>query len=286
MCATQVPHRGSDATTRPAWTRPGRARDSLGMGEIDEAELTRAGQRGAVVEGMAGDGKRAVSGALLRRCCHELKDQIDPRGLRLNNAVVTGALDLAGLVVPFPLRFEGCEFDAAPVVEGAQLFELSLTGCPRLPGLLGNGLRVRRDLDLSRSQIAGRALDEREHARSGRRSGCANPKSAAACCASRPRSTAWATGPSRLTGSAWAGAVRLIHQFRSQGEIRLLGARMAGLDVVGAPAVLGERARPGPGGRHLRRQHVRDRGPDGTPDRDHRARGHGQHAHRRPPADP
>ena len=52
------------------------------MGEIDEAELTRAGQRGAVVEGMAEDGKRTVSGALLRRCCHELKDQIDARGLR------------------------------------------------------------------------------------------------------------------------------------------------------------------------------------------------------------
>ena len=125
------------------------------MGEIDEAELTRAGQHGAVVEGMAEDGKRTVSGALLRRCCHELKDQIDARGLRLNNAIVTGALDLTGLVIPFPLRFEGCEFDTAPVVEGAQLFELSLAGCPRLPGLLGNGVRVRRDLDLSRSRIAG-----------------------------------------------------------------------------------------------------------------------------------
>jgi hypothetical protein len=56
-----------------------------------------------------------------------------------------------GLRVAFPLRFERCEFDSAPVVEGAPLFELSLTGCPRLPGLLGNGLRLRRDLDLSRS---------------------------------------------------------------------------------------------------------------------------------------
>jgi hypothetical protein len=99
--------------------------------------------------------KRAVQAALLRRCCHELKDQIDPRGLRLVNAVVIGCLDLAGLVVPFPLRFDGCEFDSAPVVEGAELFELSLTGCPRLPGLLGNGLRLRRDLDLSRSRVEG-----------------------------------------------------------------------------------------------------------------------------------
>jgi hypothetical protein len=123
------------------------------MGEIDEAELVSAGQQGAVIDGMADGGQRTVQAAVLRRCCHELKDRIDPRGLRLTNVVVVGGLDLSGLVVPFSLRFEGCEFDAAPVVEGAQLFELSLTGSPRLPGLLGNGLR--RDLDLSRSHISG-----------------------------------------------------------------------------------------------------------------------------------
>jgi hypothetical protein len=109
------------------------------MDEIDEAELISGCQSGVLVDGAMDGVKRAVQAALLRKCCHELKDQIDPRGLRLNNAVVVGCLDLAGLEVPFPLRFDGCEFDSAPVVEGAQLFELSLTGCPRLPGLLGNG---------------------------------------------------------------------------------------------------------------------------------------------------
>src|SRR5271166_3999041 len=111
------------------------------MNEIDEAELAGAWQRGAAVDGIDGGRKRTVRADLLRNCCYELADRIDPRGLRLNNAIVTGGLDLTGLVVPFPLRFEGCEFDTAPVVEGAQLFELSLTGSPRLPGLLGNGLR-------------------------------------------------------------------------------------------------------------------------------------------------
>src|ERR1700722_19539701 len=125
------------------------------MGEIDEAELLSAGQRGMALDGMADGRKRIVQAAVLRRCCHELKDGIDPRGLRLTNAIVTGELDLTGLEVPFALRFDGCEFDTAPVVEGAQLFELALTGSPRLPGLLGNGLRLRRDLDLSRSHIAG-----------------------------------------------------------------------------------------------------------------------------------
>ncbi len=124
-------------------------------GQIDEGELTSAGERGATVDGMAEGVKRTVDADVLRRCCRELRDRIDPRGLRLANAVVTGCLDLTGLVVPFSLRFEACEFDTAPVVEGAQLFELSLTGSPRLPGLLGNGLRMRRDLDLSRSHVAG-----------------------------------------------------------------------------------------------------------------------------------
>jgi hypothetical protein len=52
------------------------------MGEIDEAELLSAGQRGAVLDGMADGRKRIVQAAVLRRCCHELKDRIDPRGLR------------------------------------------------------------------------------------------------------------------------------------------------------------------------------------------------------------
>jgi hypothetical protein len=76
------------------------------MNEIDEAELTSAGQRGAVVDGAANGSNRTVQAALLRRCCHELKDTIDPRGLRLRNVIAAGSLDLTGLVVPFPLRFD------------------------------------------------------------------------------------------------------------------------------------------------------------------------------------
>ena len=125
------------------------------MDEIAEAELSGACRDGVVVDGSGAGGKRVVRAALLRKCCYELKDQIDRRGLRLENAVVAGCLDLAGLAVPFPLRFAGCEFDSPLVAEGAELFELSLTGCASLPGLLGNGLRIRRDLDLSRCRIAG-----------------------------------------------------------------------------------------------------------------------------------
>ena len=204
------------------------------MGEIDEAELTHAGQRGAVVEGMAGDGKRTISGALLRRCCHELRDQIDPRGLRLNNAIVTGALDLTGLVIPFPLRFEACEFDTAPMVEGAQLSELSLTGCPRLPGLLGNGVRLRRDLDLSRSHIVGAHWT---NASTSKRSAiwlCESEIGGRLLCVD---TVIDGQGDRAIQADRIrvGGSIRLIHQFHSRGEIRLLGARIAGsIDITGA----------------------------------------------------
>ncbi len=204
------------------------------MNEIDEAELTSAGQRGAVVDGAANGSNRTVQAALLRKCCHELKDTIDPRGLRLRNVSVAGSLDLTGLVVPFPLRFEGCDFDTAPVVEGAHLFELSLTGCPHLPGLLGNGVRLRRDLDLSRSHVVGAHWT----------SASTSKRSAIWLCESEiggrlllVDTTIDGQGDRAIQADRIrvGGAVRLLHRFRSRGEIRLLGARLYGsLDLTGA----------------------------------------------------
>jgi hypothetical protein len=209
------------------------------MDEIDETELIsalRAGNvvQGAAVQGAAGGGRRSVPAELLRRCCHQLSEQVDPRGLRLTNIVVTGSLDLAGLTVPFPLRFDGCEFDTAPVVDGAQLDELSLTGCPRLPGLFGNGLRVRRDLDLSRSQVTAALWTSASTSRSAAIWLCEADIGGRLLCAGTV-----------LDGQGYralqadrihvAGAVRLIQGFRSAGEVRFLGARIDGsLDFAAA----------------------------------------------------
>jgi hypothetical protein len=183
---------------------------------------------------MAESRKRIVPAAVLRRCCRELKDQIDPRGLRLTNAVVTGELDLTGLVVPFSLRFDGCEFDAAPVVEGAQLFELALTGSPRLPGLLGNGLRLRRDLDLSRSHIAGAHWTSASTSKRAAVWLCESEIGGRLLCLD---TVIDGQGDRALQADRIrvGGAVRLLQDFHSRGEIRLIGARISGtLDLSGA----------------------------------------------------
>ena len=125
------------------------------MEEVGEAEALEAWAEGRVLECADGSLRRFVNAAFLRRCCNELKDRIDRRGVRLRSAVVAGALDLSGLVVPFPLSFDNCEFESPLAVEGAQLYELVLEGCTQLPGLLANGVRIRRDLDLSRSHVTG-----------------------------------------------------------------------------------------------------------------------------------
>lgn len=204
------------------------------MDEIDETELIGALKTGSVVHGVANGAQRTVPAALLRQCCHELRDQVDPGGMRLSQVVVTGCLDLAGLTVPFPLGFDGCEFDAAPVVTGARLYELSMTGCPRLPGLFGNGLSVRRDLDLSRSRVTGALWTTASTSRSAAVWLCEADIGGRLLCAGTV-----------LDGQGYralqadrihvGGAVRLIQGFRSAGEVRFLGARIDGsLDFAAA----------------------------------------------------
>ena len=153
--------------------------------------------------------------------------------MRLRGAEVTGHLDLAGLDVPFPLRFDGCSFTSLVTVEGAQLGELALTGCDKVPGLLANGVRIRRDLDLSRSHVTG-ALDT---------SASTSKLSAIWLCESEIGGrllcvdTVIDGGDRSIQADRLhvTGNVRLLHGFTAHGEVRLIGARIGGsLDLTGA----------------------------------------------------
>jgi hypothetical protein len=227
-----------------------------GPAEVSEAELLAAGRQGRMLDcalaparppgtpdpppaSAAPDrspaaGRRPVDAALLRRCCLELKDQIDPRGLRLRYATVTGPLDLAGLEVPYPIRFEDCEFDAAVVVAGAQLRELALTGAVALPGLLGNGLCVRGDLDLSGSSVAGLHPTSASITRQAAIWLCEADIGGLLLCLN---TTITAPGQRAIQADRLrvGGSVRLAHEFTAEGEVRLVGARIGGsLDLGGA----------------------------------------------------
>ena len=203
------------------------------MDNVGEAELLAAAGAGRAL--VCGDARtsRCVDAALLRRCCHELRDQIDPRGIWLQHAAIAGSVDLAGLEVRFPLRFEGCHFDAPLLAESARLSGLVLTGCA-LPGLQANGVRIQRDLDLSRTHVTG-AL---------RTSASTSKHSAIWLCESEIGGRLLCVdtvidghGERSIQADRMhvTGNVRLLHQFTAHGEVRLIGARIGGsLDLTGA----------------------------------------------------
>ena len=176
---------------------------------------------------------RTVDAVHIRDLCRT-PERVDPRGLMIRNATIAGRLDLRGMDVPFPLRFEACQLAEPPLFDGAQLHELALLGCDLPAGLQANGLRVTRDLDLSRSTIAG-AL--RTPASTSKQSAIwlceAEIGGRLLCVGTRIRPDgARAIHADRLRV---AGAVRLINGFEADGEVRLIGAHIDGsLDMTSA----------------------------------------------------
>ena len=203
------------------------------MDEVRESELLTACREGQWLDCMTSGAPRSLAADVIRRCCIANAD-IDPRGLRVRNAVVLGSLDLAGVDVPFPLRFEQCTFEAAPVLEGARLEQLALTNGTRLPGVLANGLRVRRDLDLSRSIVTGGLVTS---ASTSKRSAiwlCESDIGGRLLCVD---TSIFAEGDRSLQADRMhvGGTVRLLHRFTARGEVRFIGAHIDGsLDLTGA----------------------------------------------------
>jgi hypothetical protein len=204
------------------------------MDDVSEAEIMAACGAGLVLDCSDGRARRVVDAALLQRCCDELGEQVHRRGIRLRRGAVAGSLDLSGVDVSFPVHFEDCDFDSPLIVEGAQLFELKVIRSTRLPGLLANGVRVRRDLDLSGSVITGGLHTS---ASTSKRSAvwlCESQIGGRLLCVDTIMDGA---GERSLQADRMrvAGNVRLLHKFTATGEVRLIGIRIDGsLDLTGA----------------------------------------------------
>jgi hypothetical protein len=77
-------------------------------GNVVAPELViQTARAGKIVDCGDSEGPGAVDAVLLRSRCRECRDEVDDRDLHLRNALITSALDLSAVTVPFPLTFEG-----------------------------------------------------------------------------------------------------------------------------------------------------------------------------------
>jgi hypothetical protein len=196
---------------------------------MDERTLLAAAEAGDLLD--CGEG--LVDADVLRRLCRHNATSIDPRGIRLRNAVVAGELDLSGICVPFPLSFDDCRFDAGLRLTGAELHSLTITHST-LPGILANGVRVHQDLDLSGSDIRGAYPSNASTTRQAAVWLCESDIGGRLLCVD----TTIDAGDQRAIHADRmhvGGTIRFIHAFRARGEVRLLGAQVDGsIDLTGA----------------------------------------------------
>jgi hypothetical protein len=199
------------------------------MSLVGEYDLVAAGESGGIVD--AGGGR--VDADLIRRLARYPAGRLDPRGVRLRDALVTGPLDLSGIEVAVPLAFDGCTFTDPVRLDGADLPGLAVINGSRLPGLLANGVRVHGDLDLSHSRITGAHRTGASTSRQAAIWLCESTVDGRVLC----EGTVIEAGDRALQGDRMVvgGPLRLLHGFSAIGEIRLVGARIGGsVDLSGA----------------------------------------------------
>lgn len=208
---------------------------ALRPGDDIAAQLLAASRRR---RGLACAGAR-VDAADVRAACLAAADA-DPFGLRLADARITGPLDLSACQVPVPLRFQACTFTAPINIQGARLHDLVIIGDPLarspqvLPGLLGTGSRIARDLNLSGMTITG-DLPGRSESRASASVWLTEAEIGGSLVANGARILPAAGRALHADRIQVAGNIRFRDGFHTTGEIRLLAMRLSGsLDVIGA----------------------------------------------------
>jgi hypothetical protein len=75
------------------------------------------------------DPKHTIRAELLRELLLKRCDKpLDPRGVRLRGAHITGTLDLSHVEAAVGMELQGCHFDHPVLLDGARLPWLALTG--------------------------------------------------------------------------------------------------------------------------------------------------------------
>ncbi|MFE7898337.1 hypothetical protein ACFU3E_12630, partial [Streptomyces sp. NPDC057424] len=80
---------------------------------------------------------------------------LDPRGIRLAGARITGHLDLTDVCSSIPVQLDGCRFDEPVILVRAELPALSLRSAV-LPSLCASRVSVRHCLDLAGLTVTSR----------------------------------------------------------------------------------------------------------------------------------
>ncbi|GAA1869637.1 hypothetical protein GCM10009687_41760 [Asanoa iriomotensis] len=179
----------------------------------------------------------------IRSACLQA-DNLDPFGLRVAHASIDGALDLRGTQIKVGLWFTSCVFAQPVRLDGAELHELVIAddlgdrpfvGSPyrsELPGLLANGVRIRRDLILSGTVITGA---HRTSASLTRSSAIWLTEADIGGRLLAIGTTINATGDRAIQADRTrvGGDVRLVRGFTATGEVRLLAVQLNGsLDLT------------------------------------------------------
>lgn len=123
---------------------------------VDVSTLTEP-ERRLVDAALAGEsllsGGERVRADVLRSLLLGRFGDLDPRGVHVRGAEITGTLNLDSVTCAVPLSLARCRFDEPVQARGAHLSLLWMSGST-LPGLHAKGLRVDRDLILSKGFTA------------------------------------------------------------------------------------------------------------------------------------
>lgn len=221
--------------------------NKLQTGQPVVDQILQASRDRAVLDcGQEGSQTKIDANDIRRACAADRAAERDPFGVRIANAVVDGSVDLSAFQLGEPLHFLGCTFSEVAIFEGADLHELVFTGGPaafegfgrwprcQLPGLLANGVRIRRDLVLSGSNVTGKHFTLASMKRSAA-IWLAEATVGGRLLAAGTQVKTQADRAIQADRASFGGAVRLVGGFRADAEIRLVGAKVGGsFDLTGA----------------------------------------------------